>query len=260
MNKYKNLEAKLEGFVSKYYKNQLLRGLLFFIAIGVSYFLLVLLIEYFLWLRPAGRAFLFWSFVVIEALLLYRFMGIPLARLFKLTRGIDFSEASRMIGTHFPEVSDKLFNTLQLKSQAGDSELVMASIAQKEKELEPVPFSMAIDYKSNMKYLKFAIVPILLFIIINFTGDKGIFNTSYERMINYDKAYAPPAPFSFLLNTGDLSTIENKDYDINVQTVGNEVPQQVQVIIAGNAFYMNNEGTGNFSYRIEQPDTPVDFY
>jgi len=260
LKKQVDIEAKLEAFISKYYKNKLLRGLLFFVAIGVSYFLFVLLIEYFFWLRPAGRAFLFWSFVLVEIVLLYRFIGIPAARLFKLTKGIDFKQASHLIGSHFPEVSDKLTNTLQLKGQRSGSDLIFASIAQKEKELEPVPFSLAIDYRKNTKYLKYAVIPLLVFIVINFVFGKPIFNSSYERMVNYDKAYAPPAPFSFLIDDTDLNTIENKDFTINVNVVGSEIPENVQVIIDGNAFYMTNAGAGKFSYVVEQPASDVDFY
>jgi len=260
VNERNNIENKLEAFISKYYKNQLLRGLLFFIAIGVSYFLLVLLIEYFLWLRPAGRAFLFWSFIIVEVLLIYRFIGIPLARLLKLAKGIDFTKASQIIGMHFPEVRDKLVNTLQLKAQGSGSDLVLASIAQREKELNPVPFSIAIDYRKNAKYLKYAIIPIMLFVVINFVSSEPVFNSSYERMVNYDKAYAPPAPFAFLIDAGDLTTIENKDYTIKVQASGTEIPENVQVVIDGNAFYMKNDGAGNFSYIIERPNADVDFH
>ena len=95
------LEAKLERFIRKYYKDELLRGLLFFIAIGLAYVLLVLGIEYFFWLNTWGRGILFWSFVGIEALLLIRFIGIPILRLFKLSKGIDYSEASKLIGNHW---------------------------------------------------------------------------------------------------------------------------------------------------------------
>ena len=148
------LEAKLERFIRKYYKDELLRGLLFFIAIGLAYVLLVLGIEYFFWLNTWGRGILFWSFGGIEALLLIRFIGIPILRLFKLSKGIDYSEASKLIGNHFPEVKDKLLNTLQLKATAETSDLARASVLQKSKELEPIPFTLAIDYKKNLKYCK----------------------------------------------------------------------------------------------------------
>ncbi|MBV1924953.1 MAG: hypothetical protein KUG49_00390, partial [Dokdonia sp.] len=63
MNKFKNIENKLEGFIRKFYTNALLRGLILFFAFGVLYFLITLLIEYFFWLSSAGRTVLFWLFI-----------------------------------------------------------------------------------------------------------------------------------------------------------------------------------------------------
>ena len=59
----------LEAFISKYYKNELLKGILFFVAIGLTYVLLVLIIEYFLWLKKLGRGLPFWSCVGLELVL-----------------------------------------------------------------------------------------------------------------------------------------------------------------------------------------------
>ena len=253
------LEQKLNAFISKYYKNQLLRGGIFFFAIGLSYFLVVLLIEYFLWLRPLARTFMFWSFVAVELILLYRFVLIPLARLFKLQKGIDFTDASMLIGAHFPEVSDKLLNTLQLKTRQDLNELALAGIAQKSRELEPVPFSLAIDYRKNSRFLKFAGIPVLIGLIINFFYDAPVLESSYNRMVNYDTAYEPPAPFEFIVITDKLEGIENRDFNIQVVTRGKIIPQNAQIAIDGASYYMKNEGSGKFSYVLERPTKDVNF-
>ncbi|OZO45622.1 hypothetical protein CGU37_28485, partial [Pseudomonas fluorescens] len=141
--------------MSKYYRNELIRGVILFAALSLLYFLFTVVIEHFLWLSTVGRAILFILFVIVQSFLLFKFVGIPLARLFKLFKGIDFRDASTIIGTHFPEVSDKLVNVLQLHKNGGDDELTWASINQKSEELKPIPFSLAIDYKKNSKYLKY---------------------------------------------------------------------------------------------------------
>ncbi|MGE4346804.1 MAG: hypothetical protein AB7D46_05240 [Flavobacteriaceae bacterium] len=69
---------KLEGFIRKYYTSQLIKGVIFFIGIGLLYFLFTLFIEYFLWLKPAGRTILFWLFVGVELFLFLRFICFPL--------------------------------------------------------------------------------------------------------------------------------------------------------------------------------------
>ncbi|MEH6408526.1 MAG: DUF4175 family protein, partial [Leeuwenhoekiella sp.] len=253
------IESKIEAFISKYYKNQLLRGLIFFVAIGLSYLLISLCIEYFFWLRPVGRTILFWSFILVEILLLVRLIFIPLARLLKLTKGIDLAEASQLIGKHFPEVNDKLINTLQLNKLNNGSDLALASIEQRSKELDPIPFSLAVDYKKNGKYLKFAIIPIIVFLIFNFAADDNPFGSSYKRMVNFSEVYEPPAPFAFFLIEDELKALENQNFIIKVQTQGKQIPEEAQIIIDGQSFYMKQEGGGKFTYTVEQPTKDVVF-
>ena len=254
------LEAKLERFIRKYYKDELLRGLLFFIAIGLAYVLLVLGIEYFFWLNTWGRGILFWSFVGIEALLLIRFIGIPILRLFKLSKGIDYSEASKLIGNHFPEVKDKLLNTLQLKATAETSDLARASVLQKSKELEPIPFSLAIDYKKNLKYLKYALIPVLIFVGISLSSGVSLFSESANRVLDYKTHYAPPAPFSFHLKNPGQKVIEGQPVDIQVKVEGDKLPEEVMIELNGVSYFMQKKGTGIFEYTVAQASQDLDFY
>jgi len=254
------LEAKLERFIRKYYKDELLRGLLFFIAIGLAYVLLVLGIEYFFWLNTWGRGILFWSFVGIEALLLIRFIGIPILRLFKLSKGIDYSEASKLIGNHFPEVKDKLLNTLQLKATAETSDLARASVLQKSKELEPIPFTLAIDYKKNLKYLKYALIPVLIFVGISLSSGVSFFNESANRVLDYKTHYAPPAPFSFRLKNPAQKVIEGQPVGIQVEVEGNKLPEEVMIDLNGVSYFMQKKGTGIFEYTVAQASEDLDFY
>ncbi|MFI8377795.1 hypothetical protein [Leeuwenhoekiella sp. NPDC079379] len=253
------LEKKIEKFISKYYKNELLKGFLFFIAIGLTYLLLVLVIEYWFWLGSWGRGFLFWSFVGIESLLIFRFILIPVFRLFKLSKGIDYTKASALIGSHFPEVRDKLINTLQLKSSADDSDLIQASILQKSKELEPVPFSLAINYKANVKYIKYALIPVLIFVAISFSKTSDFFEGSAKRVLNYSTEYIPPAPFNFSLLNKDIPVIEGRNFEILTKVEGSEIPEEVSLNLNGVTYFMKNRGGGVFAYTVEQASDDLNF-
>ena len=114
MNSINLIYSKLEQFIRKYYTNQLIKGIFFFIGLGLIYFLFTLFIEYFLWLKPAGRTLLFWLFIGVELFLFLRFICFPVFKLFKIQKGIGYKQASTIIGNHFTEVSDKLTNFLQL--------------------------------------------------------------------------------------------------------------------------------------------------
>src|SRR5690625_4236390 len=115
MQNKSELIQKLEAFIRKYHMNDILRGAILFISIGLLYLLLLLLIEYFFWLPSIGRKVLFWAFVVVELAFLYRWILVPLSKLLKLREGITYEEAAKIIGDYFPEVSDKLLNTWQLQ-------------------------------------------------------------------------------------------------------------------------------------------------
>ena len=165
MNSFSIIQQKLEQFIKKYYTSELIKGVILFFAIGLLYLIITLLIEYFLWLNPLGRTILFWTFILAEAALFVRFIAKPLLKLFNLQQGITHEEASKLIGNHFPEVSDKLLNLIQLNQNQRESELLLASIDQKSTDLQPILFKTAINFKTNRKYLKYAAVPVIIFLL-----------------------------------------------------------------------------------------------
>ena len=179
LNNFKTIQTKLEQFIRRYYTNDLLKGAILFFAIGLLYLLATLFIEYVLWLSPAARGVLFWVFIVVEVSLFGRFIIWPLTKLFKLKKGIDYEDASKIIGKHFPEVNDKLLNVLQLHKSSEQSELLLASIDQKSAELHPVPFKMAVNFNKNVTYLKYAAIPILILGLTFITGHFNWFSDSY---------------------------------------------------------------------------------
>ena len=262
MEQSKSIFLKLEAFIKKYYTNELIRGSLFFIGLGLIYFLFTLFIEYFLWLKPIGRTILFVFFVVVEAFLFIRFVAFPIFKLFKLQKGINFEEASEIIGTHFTEVSDKLINFLQLSDTVNQekSELLAASIEQKAKLLSPIPFSNAINFNVNKRYLPLAILPILFFLFFYVSGNSYVISQSFERVVNFKKQFLPPAPFKFVLLNKDLETEQNKDFVIKVKSEGKIIPETVMINIGSESYFMESNGRGEFQYKIEKPNSNVTFF
>lgn len=262
MEQSKSIFLKLEAFIKKYYTNELIRGSLFFIGLGLIYFLFTLFIEYFLWLKPIGRTILFVFFVVVEAFLLIGFVAFPIFKLFKLQKGINFEEASAIIGTHFTEVSDKLTNFLQLSDKINreKSELLAASIEQKAKLLSPIPFSNAINFNVNKRYLPLVILPILFFLFFYVSGNSYVISQSFERVVNFKKQFLPPAPFKFVILNKDLETEQNKVFVIKVKSEGKIIPETVMINIGSESYFMESNGRGEFQYKIEKPNSNVTFF
>ena len=259
LNNFNTIQTKLEQFIRKYYTNELIKGALLFFSIGLLYFIFTLLIEHFLWLSPTARTVLFWLFIIVELTLFVRFIVLPLARLFKLKKGIDYKKASSIIGNHFPEVNDKLLNVLQLKEAGSQSELLLASIDQKSEELSPIPFKLAVNFKQNIKYLKYAAIPILIFVIAAISGKLNWFSDSYKRVVNYQTAYEPPAPFTFFVLNENLQTTQNKEFRLLATTQGNVVPDNVKITYNNETYFLQQRQSGTFEYVFEQPNTDITF-
>ena len=259
MSTFNIIQQKLEQFIKKYYTNELIKGAILFFAIGLIYFLVTLLVEYFLWLSQTGRTILFWSFVAVEIGLFVRFIAMPLTKLFKLQRGISYEKASQIIGSHFPQVSDKLLNVIQLNQNQRESELLVASIDQKAGELQPIPFKRAVNFGKNKKYLKYAAIPVIIFVLVSVLGEKDTFSSSYERVVNYDTAYEAPAPFSFYVLNENLNAIESKSFTLKVRTEGDVFPENASISYNNETYYLQQTAPGSFEYTFSQPVDPIDF-
>ncbi|WP_338732287.1 DUF4175 family protein [Mangrovimonas cancribranchiae] len=259
VSNFEKIQAKLEQFIKRFYYNELLKGAILFFTIGFLYFLFTLFIEYVLWLNPTARTILFWVFIGVELALFFKFILLPIAKLFKLQKGIDAIDASNIIGNHFPEVNDKLLNVLQLKQNNQHSELLLASIEQKSEALTPIPFKLAIDFKKNNTYLKYAAIPILILLISYISGQIEWFNDSYNRVVNYKTAYEPPAPFQFFIINESLQVVEGNDYKVLVKTAGDIVPENVQISFNDENYFLNNTSNGNFEFTISKPLNDISF-
>ena len=260
MNGIKTITDKLHQFTRKYYVNELIRGGLLFFSIGFFYLLCTLFLEHFLWLKPMARTFLFLAFVLVEAFLFWRFIIVPVFKLIGLQKGITPEACSNIIGKFFPEVKDKLLNTLQLKEQGDNSDLLLASINQKSEELFSVPFVKAVNFSKNLKYLKYAILPVLIFLITLLSGNNNLLTESLDRVVHHRTTYTPPAPFYFRLTNKNLQVVQGKDITVYIKTVGSVVPAEVKIKFKNQEYFLQNNGLGNFSFTFLGVQESLQFF
>lgn len=250
---------KLNTFTKKYYTKLLVKGSLLFLTLGILFFLIITAVEYFLWLGSTFRLVLLITFLAIELFLLYKYILTPLFYLFKVKKGISNKEASVLIGKHFPEVDDKLFNLLDLAEKNQESDLLVAAIEQRSVQMNPVPFANAVNFKESLKYARYILIPILLVGLIWLSGNIADFFGSYNRVVNYDVAYEPPAPFSFQLLNKDLELLEDESFTLHLITEGKVKPENVVVVIDGKELLMQ-ESNGQFQFTFQAPLESTDFY
>ena len=68
---YDQLIRKLDQFIRKYYRNQIIRGGIYSTILISGYFILISLIEYFGRFGTATRAMIFWSSVFLIGFVLF---------------------------------------------------------------------------------------------------------------------------------------------------------------------------------------------
>ncbi|CAN5435172.1 ATPase [soil metagenome] len=256
-----DLIKKLKEYKKKYYLNLLLRGVIFSLASLLIVFLLFNSIEYAGRFQSPIRAVLFFSFFIIGLIILYKWVIVPILKLASLHKQIDDEEAASQIGKYFPEISDKLLNTIQLQNiSAKDNSLLQASIQQKTSQLSVIPFTEAVHYGDNRRFLKYLYVPLLVIAAI-FIFIPQFFTESTARIINYSKEYIPEAPFSFILDNLDLNAFKNEDFTIALKMEGQVIPENVYVNTGGRKVKMKKNGSNVYEYTYSkiQQSTPFNF-
>ena len=131
----------------------MIKGVLYTLALLLSLFLVMALLEHFGYFGTTVRAILFWCYLLFGIGIVAYYVAVPLGKIFRLGKVISYQDAAKIICRHFPDVQDKLLNLLQLQEQ-GESvhdDLLESAIAQKTLLLKPVPFLQAIDLKANTK-------------------------------------------------------------------------------------------------------------
>ena len=263
MNSFEILIEQIDAFIRKYYKNQILKGFLMFILVLLASFLLTTSVEFYGRFASWFRAFLFFSFLGLNAVILLYYFIRPVMKLYSFGRRINRYQASDIIGAFFPEISDRLKNTLQLNDSiemnAGNIELLRASVQQRSDKLSRITFSKAIDYGSNRRYAKYLIPLFVIFIAIGIAAP-SLFIQGTERVLNYDKEFKDPPPFSYQLKTQNLTIEEGADLPVEVEINGNELPDLVYMVSENGKVLMEKVSRNYFKGLIKKPKQSGNFY
>ncbi len=262
-NEFKILSERINAFIRKYYKNQLLKGLIFSTSLLLALYLFIDFIEYFAWLGKTGRGVLFFGFVFLTLFSLIYWIFIPLLKLFNLGKTISQKEAAIFLGKHFPQVNDKLLNLLQLKEKEqsvpkGEVELLAASIEQKTRELKPVAFKRAIRFNANLRYLKFLVPPLIILLLLYLIYPSFVTAPS-NRIIHYSEHFNKPLPYRIVILNDNFSVVQHDNFTLKVQVEGDELPSGVYVKSPGFMYKLYPVKAGIFEYTFNNVNKDFDF-
>ena len=249
---------KLKQFIKKYYTNQIIKGGVLSLLVLLLFFIFISLLEFYMNFDVGIRTTLFWSYLIINSLIVIKFILLPILKLFNIRKGITYKEAAKILGHHFNEIDDKLINILELSEMGLENELINASIDQKTKSITPIPFKNAIQLKSNLKIAKWLLAPLALILIFFISGKADMLTKSSSRIIKHNKFFEPEAPYIINIES-ELTTKQQEDYILKIKIEGNEIPKDFYINVDNYKFIMKKNNATEFEYLFKNINKNKDF-
>ena len=135
-------------------------------------------------------------------------------------KSINFKKVSIIISTHFGEIEDKLFNIIELAEEnRDDNELVWASIDNKISKISFLNFTEVFNKNKLIKLFYILVFSLVSCTALYFTLP-GLYYESTVRIINFNKVFFKPAPYTFLLINENLSVQKGKSIELTVLCKG----------------------------------------
>ena len=262
------LISKIERFIKKFYLNRLIQGALIGLVLMIALFLIINGIEYFSWLPQKGRLILLLLFILGTLFVSIFYFAIPIINLIRFRKKMSDEQAAVIIGKFFPEISDKLLNTIQLSNelaQDSDNQLLIATIEQRTEHLKPINFSDAVNLKDNYKYLKiFGLAFVILSVTLIFLPDFS--KKPAQRIFNYSQEYVKPLPFNVELSATKIEVSQGKDAEFSIHITGERIPDAFYIKgkdVSGNVstiHMMNRLNTNDFRIIFKNVYQNEEFY
>lgn len=222
----KVIQDKLHEFRNKYYLNQIIKGSIYTSVSFLALYSLFVTFEGIFWFTPLVRTILFLILVILPSFIFYKYLLFPLLSYFQLTKPLSDEQAAIIIGEHFPEISDKLLNYIQLSNNEQASLILSAAIEQKKFNILPFDFKNVINFKVNWKYFQYVLIP-LLFLFFLFLFAPEVITKGTYRLINFSKPFLPPPPFSIHIKNLPKKIIDNETFELKIQVDGKQLPKEL---------------------------------
>ena len=257
---YKHLVDKLNAYIGKYYFYQLLKGIIYFIILLISYFTVLSVTEYYLFLSVPVRTILFFTSLVLFLIIGLFYFILPFLKLLGLSKRMEYEKAAYIISKHFNDIDDRLLNIIELSklNDKSDQSLIWASIDEKIDKIKLIDFSKAVVFKKLISKIVILTAAVFLAVVLYFTFP-GLFTDTSQRLFAYKTAFVKPAPFTYELLNDSLKVKKGDELTLSVKCKGAEIPDFLYVNIAGSHFMMNKKDN-TFSYKLDRVNNSFSVY
>ena len=247
------IHKKLDLFIRKYYKNQILRGTLLFLLLFLFFYISLVFGEFLGHFSIQTRTILFFS-VLLILLLSFSFWIIkPLLSYFKISSSIDNYKANAILQKHFPELKDQLRNVLELEemqNNASSESLISKAIEQKSENISVIPFTQAVKLQANLKYVKLIGIPVLILLGV-YLYSPIVLQEGTTRIVNYNHYYEKPSDFKFLIDNDTLAVRRGENLLLKIHTEGKYIPSPIYIEFGGVEYLLQKKEENLFTYEFK---------
>jgi hypothetical protein len=244
------LSSEIDLFINKYYKHELVRGIM------LSFVFLVFLLsgawflESLFRFSSLGRGVLFFGASLFALIYISKLTLFPLIKLFGVHGRMSHEEASVLLSKKIPEIGDQLVNAIGLGKQLEKTEtdLLRASIEQKALNSLKFDFRGSISIHDQRKMLFGFLVLFLISGACSFIYPDSII-PPLKRVVFFQKSFDKPIPFEFEVNNGrPLEVLENEPLEISIKTIGKTDPEQIFLYSKKKRFFPEKTNKKSFKY------------
>ena len=244
------LSLEIGLFINKYYKYELIRGILlssiFLIFLLAGAWFLELLFRF----SSFGRGVLLFSGSLFALIYVSKLVLFPLIRFFDLHGRMSHEEASVLLSEKIPEIGDQLVNVIELGKQLEKTETDLLKASIEQKALNSLKFDLrsSISIKDQKKVICGFLVLFFISGACSFLFPDSII-PPLKRVAFFQKNFERPNPYEFEVNNGGpLLVLENEHLEINIKTIGKTDPEQIFLYSKKKRFFPVKTSFKSFRY------------
>ena len=208
-------------------------GCVFVLGALSTLWLLIVSLEASFWLDTTARSVLSYGLLAAALGLAARFLARPILQLTGILNGPSEESVARRIGRHYPQVSDRLLNLLDLadgRRSEAPNPLIDRAVRMLAGDVDPVSFEQVEDFQAARQAGRFALIPVLGLSLFLAAAPTTFLNASY-RLLSPSEHFAQPAPFQLAVTPGPTDVVKGDSLEITVQARGSALPQQVTLAL-----------------------------
>ena len=225
----RRIRRRLAGTARRMTMADLYFGLAVSLGVAATVWILSVAVEAGFWLDTTSRTFLFWVVLAFLVALFAFFVLRPLLRLSGVLVGPSPESVARRVGSHFPEIGDRLTNLLDLsegrRSDAPDS-LIDGAVRMLGRQVETVEFEKVETYSKARRAVRFAAIP-LVSLLLFVAAAPTVFVDASKRLFSPGMTFHAPAPFLLVVEPGDQEVARGTSTEIRIRAEGQEQPRTV---------------------------------